>query len=55
MRSVFTDYNVPDIYNSDGTAFKRYPISTIIAYEALINYFNLPKFCLPNIQELRLF
>ena len=55
IRSVFTDYDIPNIPNTDGTAFKKYPISTIIAYEGLINYFNLPSFCLPKEQEQKLF
>lgn len=50
IRSLFTDYVLPDRYNSDGTAFKYYPVSTIVAYEGLINSFNLPEFCLPKEQ-----
>jgi hypothetical protein len=33
----------------------RQEVAVAESIEALINYFNLPKFCLPNIQELRLF
>jgi hypothetical protein len=55
IRNVFSDYPIPDIYNNDGTAFKKYPISTIMAYDGLINYFNLPSFCIPDAVNLKLF
>jgi hypothetical protein len=55
IRDLLTEYiGLPDIPNydkngnKDGTAFKAFKISTIAAYDALINSFNLPKHCLPE-------
>lgn len=43
LRPLFTDFPaVQDIPNGDGTYFRAYKISTILAYDALINNYNIP-------------
>lgn len=47
FRPAFTEYFQPERINTDGTRFIPYKIATIIGYDALINYYNLPNWILP--------
>lgn len=40
-RKMFTEINVADQYNYDGTAFKSYNYNMIKEYDAIINYYNI--------------
>lgn len=48
FRPAIEGYPVTDRFNPDTTAFKPYPLAVIISYDALINYCNLPAWCLPS-------